>query len=507
MRKIQKRIESTTLKIERASLPIDNNHIQESNEVKIRRLAHLEADPEKWFAYYFRKYATSKPASFHKAATQRIMANPEWYEVRMWSRELAKTTRTMMEVLYLVLVGHATPNGRLKKKYVLMISNSFDNACRLLQPYKLSLEKNEYLIRDYGRQKRYGLWKSGEFVTHSGAAFRALGAGQSPRGTRNEARRPDVILFDDVDTDINCLNPDNIAKKWRWIEEAAISTRSISEPLLIIFCGNRIAIDCCVQRATVYANHTDRVNILDDAGSSTWPEKNSLLHIERVLKQKSYMSQQKEYFNNPIQEGAVFKEMKYKPALPLQKYDMLLCYTDPSHSDSRKSDYKATVLVGRLGNEFHVIKCYVQKTTTQRMIDWHYKMHKYLKGVTCYFYIEENPLQESLMRSFAEAGRKIGEILPIKPDNRAKKDKFTRIESLLEPLHSNDQLFLNLNEKNSPDMHRLEEQFISISANSRAHDDAPDAVEGAVFLLMKKSNLLKPESIWLQKRQPGTKSY
>jgi hypothetical protein len=507
MKPVERRIESTALRIERASLQINTADKLENAQEKSERITALEADPEKWFAYYFRKYATAKPAAFHKAATRRIMANPEWYEVRMWSRELAKTTRTMMEVLYLILVGHNTPQGRRKKKYVLMISNSQDNAIRLLQPYKLVLEKNEYLIRDYGRQKRYGLWKNSEFITKCGAAFRALGALQSPRGTRNEAQRPDVILFDDIDTDLNCLNPLNIEKKWRWIEEAAISTRSVSEPLLVIFCGNRIAVGCCVERASTFANHTDIINIKDQDGNSSWPEKNTILHIDRVLKQKSYLAQQKEYFNNPIVEGSVFKEMHYKPALPLQQYEILVCYTDPSYKDTQKSDYKATVLVGLYRNEYHVIKCYVQQTSTQRMVDWHFKLLKYLNGIYCYFFIEENSLQPSLVKLFREAGLKQQKHLPINADNRAKKDKFTRIESLLEPLHSNEQLFLNLNEKNNPDMQRLNEQFIAIAPGSRAHDDGPDAVEGAVYMLMQKNTLLNADSFWIQKRMPGSKSY
>ncbi len=297
MDNVQKRISETARLVEKATLEISPEENNETPDEKKKRMSDLEADPEAWFAYYFRKYASSKPAQFHKEASKRVLSNPEWYEVRMWSRELAKTTRTMMEVLYLTLVGyksnasppHTTlplsmygpgvrstppsPSERAGesslKRYVLMISNSFDNACRLLLPYKFSLEKNQYLIRDYGIQKKFGHWKSGEFITKQGIAFRALGAGQSPRGTRNEEVRPDVILFDDIDTDADCLNPQLISKKWRWIEEAAISTRSVSVPLLVIFCGNRIAIDCCVERATKYANHTDTVNIRDEDNNSS----------------------------------------------------------------------------------------------------------------------------------------------------------------------------------------------------------------------------------------------
>lgn len=84
------------------------------------------------------------------------------------------------------------------------MSNSYDNAERLLMPYMIILERNNGIIADYGTQKKIGSWNAGEFTTRKGVAFRALGAGQSPRGTRNNEIRPDVIIIDDIDTDEDC---------------------------------------------------------------------------------------------------------------------------------------------------------------------------------------------------------------------------------------------------------------------------------------------------------------
>ncbi len=55
-----------------------------------------------------------------------------------------------------------------------------------------------------------GAWETGEFTCQSGCSFRAIGAGQSPRGTRNKNFRPDCILIDDIDTDEECRNPERI---------------------------------------------------------------------------------------------------------------------------------------------------------------------------------------------------------------------------------------------------------------------------------------------------------
>ncbi len=454
----------------RSSTAVD---VIETLQEQQARINKLEQNTEDWFKYYFPKYTFAEPAHFHIEATKRVIENPEWYEVRMWSRELAKSTRTMMELLYLCLTG--------RKKYVLLVSNSLDNAARLLLPYKANLEFNQRIINDYGLQEKTGYWQSSEFITQKNISFRALGAGQSPRGTRSEEVRPDVLLFDDLDTDQDCRNPEMIKKTWKWVEEAAIGTRSISNPTLIIFCGNRIATDCCVQRATHFADHVDEINIRDAYGRSSWPEKNNEVDIDRVLSQKSYSSAQKEYFNNPITEGSVFKEMAYKGCPPLDQYTLLVCYTDPSFKSTKKNDYKATVLVGKWRDEYHVIKAYVEQTTTARMIEWHYDIMNYLNRRYCYFFMEQVFMQDVLLKEFYDAGKLRGRTIPISGDKRQKPDKFMRIESLLEPLNRNGKLYFNANEKDNPHMQRLEEQFIALAPGSRAHDDGPDAVEGAIW--------------------------
>ena len=267
----------------------------ESQADKLRRIRRLEADPEKWFKYYFKKFYTAEPAPFQCEATRRVVAHPEWYEARAWARELAKSARTMMEVCYLIMTR--------RKRNAILTSNSQDNAERLLAPYRAFFECNERLINDYGEQKMPGNWESGEFRLRIGAAFRAVGAGQSPRGSRNEEMRPDVLLIDDFDTDADCLNPDIVNKKWDWLERALYATRSISTPLLVIFCGNIIAENCCMLRAIEMADHADVINIRDEFGRSVWPSKNSEEDIDRALSKISLKAQQGEYFNNPIQEG------------------------------------------------------------------------------------------------------------------------------------------------------------------------------------------------------------
>ena len=104
----------------------DINPTDTETEIRQRR-ERLEKNDEEWFKYYFAMYCTCESAAFHRKATGRLMRNNRWYEVRAWSRELAKSARSMMEISKLALTK--------KIRNVLLISNSADNAERLLLPF------------------------------------------------------------------------------------------------------------------------------------------------------------------------------------------------------------------------------------------------------------------------------------------------------------------------------------------------------------------------------------
>ncbi|NJB36382.1 hypothetical protein [Croceivirga sp. JEA036] len=455
--------------------------LNESPQQRRARVAQLEKNHEAWFKYYFSAYYTSEPAPFHLKSTKRVMENAEFFEVRPWSRELAKSGRTMMETLKLVLTG--------KKKNVILVSNNKENAMRLLEPYKILLEKNNRIINDYGPQQKHGSWADHYFITRGGAAFLALGKGQSPRGTRNEAVRPDLIIPDDFDTDEDCRNPETIDKYWDWFERALYATRSISNPLLVIWNGNIIAEYCSTKLAMKVADKYELVNIRDKNGKSTWPQKNTEEMIDRVLSKISYNAAQGEYFNNPITRGKVFDALHYKKLLPYKRYKFFVIYTDPSYKAGKKNDYKATIAVGRYKDEYHVKFVRCAQTTTANMLDWHYQAHKEIAPhCAVYHYIEWPSIDDPIKQELQKADKRHKMTLPLKADERNKPDKFFRIESTLEPLNTNEKLWFEERLKVSDHMKAMEAQFLAISPTSKAHDDGPDAVEGGVYIVNAKTS-------------------
>lgn len=468
---------------ERKSTPIN---LKESAADKKKRIEWLEAHPEEWFKYYFPTHYKSDPAKFHIKSTKRILKNAEWFEVRSWSRELAKSTRTRMEVLYLALTG--------KKRNILLVSNTLDNAERLLLPFKAALEANQRIINDYGKQENLGQWEASEFVTQKGVSFRALGAGQSPRGTNNDAVRPDTILIDDIDTDEECRNPKRIEVKVKWLFEALYATRSVSEPLLWIACGNIIAKYCCITEMAKQADNHEVINIRDKKGKSTWPAKNTEEFIDRTLKPMPWSAQQKEYFNNPISEGDVFDQVEYGKLPKLSRCDQVVIYADPATSNqergkNKQSSFKSVGVIAAKGRKRYLYKIFLQQTKNSTFVRWLYECYLYAKeqGVdTVKVQIESNSLQHPFYEQVIEPliyqlADEYGFTLPVKEDTRKKPEKFFRIEGTLEPLHRMGNLIFNIDEKDNPDMKVMEEQMLSVSESATVMD-GPDMLEGGVWI-------------------------
>lgn len=463
--------------------PID---LQESPVDKMKRIADLEKKPLKWAKYYFPHYCSSPFASFHKSFFKRVLANMEWYEVLSWSRELAKSTIVMVLVLFLVLTK--------RKRNILLVSSTYDNAERLLLPYKAELETNQRIINDYGPQENLGQWEAGEFVTKNGASFRALGAGQNPRGTRNDAVRPDVILPDDIDSDELVRNAERVKSLVKWLGEALYATRSISNPLLWIACGNIIAKYCAITEMAKVADHHDIVNIRDKEGNSTWPEKNTEEMIDRTLSKQPWSAQQKEYFNNPVSEGDTFKDITYGKCPSLRSCDHVVVYADPSTSNkdrgaNKQASYKGVVVLGAKGRRRYLYKVWLDQTSNAKFVDWLYEAYMYVKeaGVDTHrIYIENNSLQDPhyqqvlLPLIYAKADL-YGFTIPVTEDKRKKPDKFFRIEGTLEPLNRLGNLIFNVKEQKEPNMVRMHDQMIGVSESAKMMD-GPDALEGAAWL-------------------------
>lgn len=260
------------------------------------------------------------------------------------------------------------------------------------------------------------------------------------------------------------------------------------------------------------ADHVDIINIRDKKGKSSW-NKNSEEDIDRLLGKLSSATIQKEYYNNPVVEGSVFKELTWGKVPPLGKFRFLCAYGDPapSNKEGKSGCPKGLWLVGQAEGNFYVITGYLDNVTNAQYVDWYYYLDEYVKNKTqVYNYIENNSLQDPFFTQvyiplFTAASEKLSKVIPIIPDARKKPEKFARIEGNLEPLNRMSKLIFNEAEKGNPHMQRLEDQFKAFDAQMSTFVDGVDAIEGGVWIINNKN--ATPTDFGLGKRYVNPKRY
>lgn len=511
--------------IERATksdLPI------ETAKQKNDRIASLLSDYKLFFEYYFPNYAKSQCAWFHILIAHLLLKNKVFKGILEWFRGAAKSVHADLGYP-MWLKAHG------QMKCMLLVGQTEPAAAKLLAGLQAQFTSNKRYINDFGEQNLKGNWADGEFITKDGTAFYAIGIGQSPRGARNEEFRPDYIVVDDVDTKKRCKNPRLVREAIDWVMEdlmgcfdegferfllvnnrfskTSILSGLVEDKLLNGYENSlkelsKILKDNGIKPSPTFTKSIDgytlskkgnwyhlKVNAIDKQGNPTWPEKYTRQYWHDKREDLGSLSFSREYLNNPVELGKVFKTqwIKYKKVLPLHEYDQLVAYCDPSFKNTATSDYKAIVLLGRKGREIHIIKSFCKQASISTMVRWFYDLHESLpKTVLCDYWIEASFMQDMLMDEFAVEGDARGYQLPIRGDTRQKPEKYSRIEAM-SPLFERGFVYVNEDIKSDPDFTEGLEQLLAIEPGYKTPDDWPDATEGGVWMLQRSGRTQRNE--------------
>lgn len=468
---------------------------------KERRIAYLLANYDKFCEYYFPHYLLqTNPetgavrvvhnAKFHNDAAKAIKANPNFKGVFKWPRAHAKSTH-----LDVFIPSWLKALGQLH--FMVIVGKSEDSAKELLGSLQAELENNQRYIADFGEQRSIGDWTDGSFVTRDGCCFKALGRGQSPRGLRHMERRPDYEVIDDLDDDELCRNPSRVEDLYNWVKEALFGSLDLGRGRFIM-AGNLISKTSVLQKMCESEGvKVSQVNAVDGNGDPVWREKWTREEAAEAAAFMGYYAWNKEYMHNPIVAGKIFKHewIQYKRVMKVGKYDSVVLYIDPSLKPKTTNDYKACRLWGKKGSEFHLITSWVRQDTVSAMVRWCYDLYEKLgdDAAKVRWYMEANFMQDTLLDEFTTEGNARGYQLPLSGDKRKKPDKLERITNI-SPLWERGFVFYNEAEKDTPDMRVGIDQTLALCKGSSAHDDAPDADEGAIWMLQRasRSSSFKP---------------
>lgn len=421
--------------------------------------------------YYLPHIAQVEAAPFQLQMAQALARDANAIVVCQWARGLSKTTTARMVVLWLLCRGDL--------HFGLLASSSHSKALKLLDELYRELDTNDRLCADFGLALAPGHRRRGDFALTDGRGFRAYGKGQNPRGEQLKSRRPDFIWLDDIDDDHECRNPRRTRQSYHWVMESLYPAGILGATRLLAV-NNVIAPHSIIQQlAQVPGAQVMRVNMLDEQGQPTWPQKYRKADIDLMIARLGYAASQQEYFNNPIATGALIRAEHLHYGLPPATPPTLLAYIDPSWTET--GDYKAVALVGAQAGTYWLLDCFCRRCSMAELVAWCHAAQQRWQAHR--WYMEASFHQRQLISQFVEYGQQQGKMLPLLADTRQKEPKATRIGKLAS-LFEQGLVRLHHDLKTSPDHQTLVAQLLALEAGSHAHDDGPDALEGAISLLI-----------------------
>ena len=213
----------------------------------------------------------------------------------------------------------------------------------------------------------------------------------------------------------------------------------------------------------------------------TWPEKTNAEYWRTKFEETPYRSFMREYMHVHIQDGEIFKPefMQYKEMLPLDQYEGLCFYGDLSYKDA--GDYKGMGLVGKIGREFHLIFCYLRKTSRKALAEWLYDLveDNNLLDYNISYQIEGLFAMDDFVNDFDTEGDVRGWYIPVTADKKSKIDKFDRIESMAGYFERMN-VFFNAKYRGNNDFQTMEDQLYAFEKGSGANDDGPDFLQSGI---------------------------
>ena len=465
-------------------------NINETQAQRLARIRHLRADYAAFVDYYFPHWTVNPEtgkatpcAPFHVSAANKILKDRNLKAAFQWHRGAAKSTNMDVFVpMWLMAQEHREIN------VMVLVGKSEDNAKTLLGDIQAELQYNQRYIHDFGEQYNVGTWEDGEFVTRSEVAFFARGRGQSPRGLRYRSHRPDYVVIDDLDDDELVESPARVTKLFDWVRSALFGTLDGGRGRFIMV-GNLIAKNSVLAKwCDIKSVHVTKVNIYDNKGGISWASKWTPQEVKDIENVVGYRAFQKEYMNNPIIEGAIFRNewIRWGKRPAWSKFSEIVLYIDPSFKGSIKNDYKAAKLWGKAGTTLYHLRAFVRQSSVAEMVRWCYDLYEWTReqGISVRWYMEANFMQDTILDEFRREGELRGYQLPITGDKRKKPDKFQRVEAI-SPLWERGFVVYDETQRDDPDMLAGIDQTLAFEKGMRGHDDAPDADEGAIWVLQR----------------------
>jgi hypothetical protein len=232
-----------------------------------------------WAATMYPRYFQSKPAEFHDDFVKH-MFEVYFGEIKYTNlgfRGCAKTTFSKLFIAYVLL------NDRDEfRKYIKVLTRNFGNAKQIVTDvYNLMVEAIELYgdcFQAEDKKKREETRDS--FTMSDGRKLLSGTVGMTQRGHLQDAFRPDLILFDDVE-DRESIQSLVTTEATIWRIDEALSGLSANGSYMVN--GNYISEEGVIQWFLNKPDMVvDKIPIMDEEGKPTWPARYNKEKIESI---------------------------------------------------------------------------------------------------------------------------------------------------------------------------------------------------------------------------------
>lgn len=237
-----------------------------------------------FFYTYFSDYATYKIAPFQKEWFKITENDKISLSVIVAFRSSAKSTiMTMSDVLWSIM-------GSQEKKFVLILSQTQDQAKQHFKNLKKELEENKLLQNDLGPFKEDEWNNSTLVLPRYNARITAASTEQSIRGLRHGRHRPDLIICDDVENTASVKTPEGRNKTYDWFNSEVVPLGSEGTRIIVI--GNLLHEDSLIKRLEHEIKNNERSGlfrkypIIDEKGKIYWPGRFPNMDAVEALRKK-----------------------------------------------------------------------------------------------------------------------------------------------------------------------------------------------------------------------------
>ena len=222
-----------------------------------------------FFHFYFSHYVKYPTADFQREIMRHLEENKKNLYVVAFRNSAKSSIITTAFPVWSIL-------GKLKKKFILIICQTSDQAKLHMSNLKSELENNEILKRDLGPfEEESDMWSiKGIRFSKSGAKIMIASIEQKIRGFRNNESRPDIIILDDIEDVASTRTRESRDKTYAWFKSELIPVGDRGTRIIAI--GNLLHDDSLLKRIEVEIEGKKlegvfmSIPIVDKEGNPAW---------------------------------------------------------------------------------------------------------------------------------------------------------------------------------------------------------------------------------------------